>query len=149
MIHRKSLENIINLFARKLNQEELNQFSDAVLENILKSKDVIASLEFLSQYLAMTNSNKNELKKLLESIKESRDKENGVERLKNYLEKAGDKTESVVIAKQRDLIAKKIEADFKDFDTKKPVIYKEGDDVIYLLQGKTKEEWNKLTGDEK
>lgn len=67
----------------------------------------------------------------------------------NYLEKAGDKTESVVIAKQRDLIAKKIEADFKDFDTKKPVIYKEGDDVIYLLQGKTKEEWNKLTGDEK
>lgn len=81
--------NIINLFARKLEETELNQFSDAVLENILKSKDVIASLEFLSQYLAMTNSNKNELKKLLESIKESRDKENGVERLKNYLEKAG------------------------------------------------------------
>jgi hypothetical protein len=57
----------------------------------------------------------------------------------NYLEKAGDKTESAAIAKQRDVIAKKIEADFKDFDTKKPVTYKEGDEVIYLLQGKTKD----------
>lgn len=59
----------------------------------------------------------------------------------NYLEKAGDKTESAAIAKQRDVIAKKIEADFKEFDTKKPVTYKEGDDVIYLLQGKKKEEY--------
>ena len=67
----------------------------------------------------------------------------------NYLEKSGDKVESAAIAKKRDAIAKKIEADFKDFDTKKPVTYKEGDEVIYLLQGKTKEEWNKLTEDEK
>jgi len=59
----------------------------------------------------------------------------------NYLEKAGDKTESAAIAKQRDVIAKKIESDFKEFDTKKPVTYKEGDDVIYLLQGKKKEEY--------
>ena len=59
----------------------------------------------------------------------------------NYLEKAGDKTESAAIAKQRDVVAKKIEADFKEFDTKKPVTYKEGDDVIYLLQGKKKEEY--------
>jgi hypothetical protein len=59
----------------------------------------------------------------------------------NYLEKAGDKTESANIAKQRDVIAKKIEADFKEFDTKKSVTYKEGDDVIYLLQGKKKEEY--------
>ena len=67
----------------------------------------------------------------------------------NYLEKAGDKTESANIAKQRDVIAKKIEKDFAEFDTKKPVTYKEGDEVIYLLQGKTKEEWTKLTDDEK
>ena len=67
----------------------------------------------------------------------------------NYLEKSGDKVESAAIAKKRDAIAKKIEADYKDFDTKKPVTYKEGDEVIYLLQGKTKEEWNKLTEDEK
>jgi hypothetical protein len=67
----------------------------------------------------------------------------------NYLEKAGDKTESAAIAKQRDVIAKKIEADFKEFDTKKPVIYKEGDDVIYLLKDKPKGEWEKLTPDEK
>jgi hypothetical protein len=59
----------------------------------------------------------------------------------NYLEKSGDKVESAAIAKKRDAIAKKIEADFKDFDTKKPVTYKEGDEVIYLLQGKKKEEY--------
>jgi len=59
----------------------------------------------------------------------------------NYLEKSGDKVESAAIAKQRDAIAKKIESDFKDFDTKKPVTYKEGDEVIYLLQGKKKEEY--------
>lgn len=67
----------------------------------------------------------------------------------SWLEKAGDKTESINISKQRDAIAKKIEADYKDFDSKKPVAYKEGDNVIYLLQGKTKEEWTKLTDDEK
>ena len=67
----------------------------------------------------------------------------------SWLEKAGDKTESIAISKQRDVIAKKIEADYKDFDNKKAVAYKEGDNVIYLLQGKTKEEWTKLTDDEK
>jgi hypothetical protein len=67
----------------------------------------------------------------------------------SWLEKAGDKTESIAISKQRDVIAKKIEADYKDFDSKKAVAYKEGDNVIYLLQGKTKEEWTKLTDDEK
>ena len=67
----------------------------------------------------------------------------------NYLEKAGDKTESANIAKQRDVIAKKIEADFKEFDTKKPVTYKEGDEVVYKLKDFKQEEWNKLSADQK
>lgn len=60
----------------------------------------------------------------------------------NYLEKAGDKTESANIAKQRDVIAKKIEKDFAEFDTKKPVTYAAGDEVIYLLKDKKKEEYD-------
>ena len=67
----------------------------------------------------------------------------------SYLEAAGDKVESVNIGKQRDVVMKKIEAGFKDFDTKKAVTYKEGDEVIYLLKDKKKEEWDKLTDDEK
>lgn len=59
----------------------------------------------------------------------------------SWLEKAGDKTESINISKQRDVIAKKIEADYKDFDSKKAVSYKEGDNVIYLLKDKKKEDY--------
>lgn len=59
----------------------------------------------------------------------------------SWLEKAGDKTESINISKQRDVIAKKIEADYKDFDSKKAIQYKEGDNVIYLLKDKKKEDY--------
>lgn len=59
----------------------------------------------------------------------------------SWLEKAGDKTESIAISKQRDAIAKKIEADYKDFDSKKAIQYKEGDNVIYLLKDKKKEDY--------
>jgi hypothetical protein len=59
----------------------------------------------------------------------------------SWLEKAGDKTESIAISKQRDVIAKKIEADYKDFDSKKAIQYKEGDNVIYLLKDKKKEDY--------
>jgi hypothetical protein len=58
-----------------------------------------------------------------------------------WLEKAGDKTETIKISKQRDAIAKKVEADYKEFDTKKAVQYKEGDSVIYLLKDKKKEDY--------
>lgn len=66
----------------------------------------------------------------------------------NYLEKAGDKTASAAIVKQRDVVAKKIEADFKDFDNKKAVEYKVGDVVTYILKDK-KADWDKLTPEEK
>jgi hypothetical protein len=67
----------------------------------------------------------------------------------NWLEKAGDKTESINISKQRDVIAKKIEADYKDFDSKKAIQYKEGDEVVYKLKDFKQEEWNKLSADQK
>lgn len=59
-----------------------------------------------------------------------------------YLETSGDKTLLPQIQKQRDGIAKNIEAAYKEFGTKKPTEYKEGDLVIYLLQGKTKDQWD-------
>lgn len=67
----------------------------------------------------------------------------------NWLEKAGDKTESIVISKQRDAIAKKIEAEYKDFDNAKAVTYKEGDNVVYKLQDFKQEEWDKLSPEQK
>jgi hypothetical protein len=67
----------------------------------------------------------------------------------NWLEKAGDKTESIVISKQRDAIAKKIEAEYKDFDNAKAVSYKEGDNVVYKLQDFKQEEWDKLSAEQK
>lgn len=60
----------------------------------------------------------------------------------NYLEFLGDKKEIIILAKQRDQIAKKIESEFKNFDTLKSFSYKEGDEVIYLLKGKTKDQYN-------
>jgi len=60
----------------------------------------------------------------------------------NFLEKSGDKTMSAQISKERDVVMKKVEADFKNFDTAKPVEYKVGDTVIYLLNGKKKEEYD-------
>lgn len=66
----------------------------------------------------------------------------------SWLEKAGDKTESIAISKQRDAIAKKIEADYKDFDIKKAVTYKVGDEVVYKLKDFKQEEWSKLSADQ-
>ena len=61
----------------------------------------------------------------------------------SYLDAAGDKTMVAEIAKKRDAVAKGMEAKLKDFDSLKPVDYKEGDEVIYLLKGKKPEEYNK------
>jgi hypothetical protein len=66
-----------------------------------------------------------------------------------FLEESGDKTMVPNLVKQRDLISKKIEKTYKDMATLKAVKYESGDDVIYLLKGKTKDDWNKLTDDEK
>jgi hypothetical protein len=66
----------------------------------------------------------------------------------SWLEKAGDKTESIAISKQRDAIAKKIEADYKNFDSKKAVTYSVGDEVIYKLKDFKQEEWDKLSADQ-
>jgi hypothetical protein len=69
-----------------------------------------------------------------------------------YLDKAGDKTMVAAISKERDALSKSIEADFKDFDTAKPVIYAVGDTVIYkrdAFKDANKEKWDSLTDDDK
>lgn len=60
-----------------------------------------------------------------------------------YLDKAGDKTMIAEVTKQRDGLSKKIENDFKDFDTAKAVTYAVGDEVIYLLKDKKAEDYDK------
>jgi hypothetical protein len=60
-----------------------------------------------------------------------------------YLDKAGDKTMIAAVTKQRDEISKKIEGEFKEFDTAKAVEYAVGDEVIYLLKDKKPEEYDK------
>lgn len=60
-----------------------------------------------------------------------------------YLDKAGDKTMVATISKERDALSKKIEDDFKEFDTAKAVTYAVGDQVIYLLKDKTPEQYDK------
>ena len=60
-----------------------------------------------------------------------------------YLDKAGDKTMVAAISKERDALSKKIEDEFADFDTAKAVTYAVGDEVIYLLKGKTSEMYDK------
>jgi len=60
-----------------------------------------------------------------------------------YLDKAGDKTMIAAVTKDRDALSKKIEDDFKEFDTAKAVTYAVGDEVIYLLQDKKPEEYDK------
>ena len=61
----------------------------------------------------------------------------------SYLDNAGDKTMVATISKERDALSKKIEDDFKDFDTAKAVTYAVGDEVIYLLKDKKPEEYDK------
>lgn len=67
----------------------------------------------------------------------------------SFLEKAGDKTMVSEITKQRDAVVKKIENSLKKVENVKPVEYKEGDQAYFLKKDKTKEEWDKLTDDEK
>jgi hypothetical protein len=60
----------------------------------------------------------------------------------NYLEQAGDTTMVANIKKERDGIATKIEKELAQADTAVAVEYKEGDEVIHLLKGKTKENYD-------
>jgi hypothetical protein len=60
-----------------------------------------------------------------------------------YLDAAGDKTMVGEITKKRDIVAKKIEAEMKDFDAAKVIKYEVGDEVIYLLKDKTPEMYDK------
>ena len=60
-----------------------------------------------------------------------------------YLDAAGDKTMIADITKRRDIVAKKIEAEMKDFDAAKVIKYEVGEEVIYLLKDKTPDMYDK------
>jgi len=60
-----------------------------------------------------------------------------------YLDAAGDKSMIADITKRRDIVAKKIDAEMKDFDAAKVIQYEVGEEVIYLLKGKKPEEYDK------
>jgi hypothetical protein len=65
------------------------------------------------------------------------------------LQKVGETALSSQLKKTSEDETKKLEDITKDIDNVKPVEYKEGDMVVYLLKDKTKEEWDKLTDDQK
>ena len=60
-----------------------------------------------------------------------------------YLDAAGDKTMIAEVTKKRDIVAKKIQNEMKDFDAAKEIKYEVGDEVIYLLKNKTSEMYDK------
>ena len=60
----------------------------------------------------------------------------------SYLEQAGDTTMVASIKKERDNIATKIEKELAQADTAVAVEYKVGEEVIYLLKDKTKENYD-------
>jgi hypothetical protein len=66
-----------------------------------------------------------------------------------YMNKAGDKVQVNNMVKQRDVLIKKIDADYKDFDSRKPVEYKVGDYVIYKKDGFDQVKYDALTKEQK
>ena len=67
----------------------------------------------------------------------------------DFLEKAGDKTQVAEIVKKRDAVSQKVQKQYKELDAAKAVKYEEDDEIIYLKKDKTKEDWNKLSDEEK
>jgi hypothetical protein len=66
------------------------------------------------------------------------------------LEDAGDKSVLPQVIKARDTANKQLQAKLNNvLTTKKEVKYEVGDEVIYLRKDKTKDDWNKLSDDEK
>jgi hypothetical protein len=67
----------------------------------------------------------------------------------DFLEKAGDKTQVAEVVKKRDAVSQKVQKQYKELDAAKAVKYEEDDEIIYLKKDKTKEDWGKLSDDEK
>ena len=95
----------IPLLARKATDDELDRFSAAAIDSILNSKNKSTStaLEFLTQYLALNDSYKKLLQKLLEDIKSKGDEANGLERLKLFLETGGSYKNGFFLTYQKEL----------------------------------------------
>lgn len=95
----------IPLLARKATDEELDNFTAAAIENILKSKDksTATAFEFLSEYFALNDSHKKLLEKLLDDIQSKGDENSGLERLKLFLETGGTYKNGFFLTYQKEL----------------------------------------------
>lgn len=132
----------------KMTPETLKQ-KKAVLDQIVKKIKDMALKEMDAVLTKLGGAAKNpQLEAIISAKKDQFDLDFLNAQIK-FLEEAGDKTMVPNLVKQRDVVTKKIEKTYKDMAAMKPVEYKAGDSVIYLLKDKTKEDWNKLTDDEK
>ena len=95
--------NYVKLFSRKANEEEINQFSQVVVDNLFKYDDSTSGVEFLSQYLALSQDYKNKLKKLLDNSLKNADKENAIEELKRFLTTDGPAKNGFWLTYQKEL----------------------------------------------
>lgn len=120
-----------------------------VLDEIIKKMKQMAGKEMDAILLKMGGAAKNPQLSIIINAKKDQFDLDFLNAKINYLEKSGDKEAVSEISKQRDVIAKKIEGSYKNFDNVKSVDYKAGDDVIYLLKNKTRDDWNKLNDEQK
>jgi hypothetical protein len=66
-----------------------------------------------------------------------------------YLEESGDTTMLPNLVKERDAMSKKIEATYKNIQGLQPVKYQKGMKAIYLLKGKTLDDWYALSEEDR
>lgn len=132
----------------KMGAKTLKEKSDVLDEIIKKMKDM-AGKEMDDILLKMGGASKNPKLAIIINAKKDQFDLDFLNAKINYLEKSGDKEVIDEISKERDLIVKKIESSYKNFDSVKSVDYKAGDDVIYLLKNKTRDDWNKLNDEQK
>lgn len=129
----------VNPEAAKLAVETLKK-QKSLMDQIVKKTKETALKEMDAVLTKMGGSSKNpQLAMIVQSKKDQFDLDFMNAQI-NYLEQQGDKTYSAELAKSRDAIMKKVEDDFKDFDTAKPVEYKTGDSVKYKKQDGTENE---------
>ena len=95
--------NQIKLFSRKADDNEIEQFTNASIDHIFKNENTATSLEFLSQYFALTDANKDILRKKLDSILEKGDREEGIKQLTDFLKNGGQYNSGFFLTYQKEL----------------------------------------------
>lgn len=115
----------------------------AVMDQIVQKMKAMALKEMDAVLAKYGGAAKNPQLKIIINTKKDQFEMDYLNAQIGYLDKAGDKTLVAEITKQRDVLSKKIEDEFKDFDTAKVINYEVGDEVIYLLKDKKPEEYDK------